>query len=155
VVWPNQTSLASSSEYMVTLRKTAFEKSYKKLSTSRYSRLVGGLARPDTSGVSLQLHYDTKETSLFHTCKNLNMIQWSDQVLRTSWAVTLVQSLVWPDKTLGVSSSNFMVTPRKIASENSFKKLSTIQRSNKLLWTSWAGTLVWCGLGRWDDVGIE
>jgi hypothetical protein len=83
-----------------------------------------------------------KQTS-WNSCKNLSTVQRSDQELWTSWAGTLVWSLVWPDETLGVSSSNFSATPRTIASGKSCRNLSTIQRSDQELRTSWVVLL--CG----------
>jgi hypothetical protein len=54
-----------------------------------------------------------------------------------------VWSLVLPDQTVLVSTSNFSATPRKTPSRISCKNLSTMQRSDQELMTYRAGTLVW------------
>jgi hypothetical protein len=97
----------------------------------------------DSAGVYAPRRFNCQLQTNGISCKNLSTIQRSDQELQTSWAGTLVLSMVWVDKTMMVSSSNFSATPRKTASGNSCKILSTIQWSDQELWTIWAGTLVW------------
>jgi len=97
----------------------------------------------DSAGVYAPRRFHCQLQTNGISCKNLSTIQRSDQELQTSWAGTLVLSMVWVDKTMMVSSSNFSATPRKTASGNSCKILSTIQWSDQELWTIWAGTLVW------------
>jgi len=83
------------------------------------------------------------------------------KVLDTIRTGTLVWSVIWPVQTLGVSSSNFNVTPRKTASGNSCRKLSTIQRLDQELRTYWASTLDWSvvwpdqTLGRWVAISFR
>ena len=66
-------------------------------------------------------------------------MQRSDLELWTSSAGTLVR----PDETPPASLYDFIPMPRKLACWNSCKNLSTIQRSDQELRTSWSGTLVW------------
>jgi len=96
-----------------------------------------------------------RKQAFWKSCKNLSTIQRSDQVLRTSWASTLVWSLVLPDETMLVSSSNFSATPRQTASRNSCENLRAIQQSDQQLRTSWAGTLVWFLVWPFQALGVS
>ena len=116
---------------------------------SRYSGMVGGLARPDTVGTSSDFIVTPWKTASINSCKNLSTIQRLDQELWTFWPIILVSSVVWPDKKLGESSSDIFLTLWKTASANSCKNFSMIQRSDQELWTCWAGTLV--GSVVWPD----
>jgi len=106
---------------------------------------AGTLVRPDETPQASYGDFIARprKQASWNSSKHLSTIQQSDQELRTSWAGTLVWSLVFPDETLWVSSCNFSATPMKTASKNACKNLSTIQRSDQELWTIWAGTLVW------------
>jgi hypothetical protein len=139
-------------------RKTAFRNSCKKLSMIQWSdkklwtscagTLVWSVVWPhQTSSMSSSEYMTTlRKTTSEKSCKKLSTSERSNQKLWTIYTGTLVWSVVWRDQTLGVSSSNFIMTPRKTASGNSCKKLSMIQCSDKKLWTSCADTLVWSGL---------
>jgi hypothetical protein len=120
----------------------------KKLWTSCAGTLVWSVVWPhQTSSMSSSEYMTTlRKTTSEKSCKKLSTSERSNQKLWTIYTGTLVWSVVWRDQTLGVSSSNFIMTPRKTASGNSCKKLSTIQCSDKKLWTSCADTLVWSGL---------
>jgi hypothetical protein len=158
VVWPDQTLGALSSNFITMPRKTAFRNSCKKLSMIQWSdkklwtscagTLVWSVVWPhQTSSMSSSEYMTTlRKTTSEKSCKKLSTSERSNQKLWTIYTGTLVWSVVWRDQTLGVSSSNFIMTPRKTASGNSCKKLSMIQCSDKKLWTSCADTLVWSGL---------
>jgi len=75
----------------------------------------------DSAGVYAPRRFHCQLQTNRISCKNLSTIQRSDQELQTSWAGTLVLSMVWVDKMMTVSSSNFSATPRKTASGNSWK----------------------------------
>jgi hypothetical protein len=146
---------------MATLRKTAFEKSCKKVSTSEWSNqklwtfwagtLVWSVVWPNqTLGVSSSDFIAMpRKTASENSCKNPSTIQRSNQKLWTSWADTLVRSVVWPDQTPLTSRSDFSASPRKTTSRNSCKNLSSIQRLDQELWTFWVCTLVWSVV--WHD----
>jgi hypothetical protein len=141
----------SNNNLSVTPRKTASETSCKNLSTIQRSDQElwiiwsGTRGWPNETPPSSQGDFiaTPRKQASWNCCKNLSMIQRSDQEIRTYWACTLVWYLVWPDQTLVVLSSNFSATPRKTASENCCKYLSTIQHSDQELGAIWISTLVW------------
>jgi len=151
LVWPDKTPQASLGNLIATPRKQASWNSCKNLSTMQRSDQelrtcwAGTLVWPEETPPASNGDFivTPRKQASWDSCKYLRTIQRSDQELRTSWAETLVWSLVLPDKTLVVSSCNISATLRKIAPVNFSKNLSTIQRSDQELWTSWAGTLVW------------
>jgi hypothetical protein len=109
---------------------------------TRYSSLVGGFAEREVAASSSDILLTLGKISFGNSCKNSSLIQQSDLELWTFWAGSLVWLVVWPNKMLVPSSTNFIAMPRKRISGNSWKNLRTIQRSDQELWTSWAGTLV-------------
>ena len=133
----------SISNFITTPRKTASGNSYENLSTIQRSdqelwtfwpvTLVWSVVWPDETlgALSSDSIATPRKTASRNSSNNLTTIQQSDQVLWTCWARTLVWSMVWPDKTLVPSSSDNFTMPRKTASANSFKNLSTIQRSDQ------------------------
>ena len=151
LVFPDETLWVSSCNFSAMPMKTASKNACKNLSTIQRSDQelwtiwAGTLVWPDESPQASHgdLIPTPRKQASWNSCKNLSTIQWSDQEFWPLWAGSLVLSTVWPDQTLTMSSSNFSAAPRKQVSSNSCKNLSTFQRSDQELRTSWAGTLVW------------
>jgi len=98
---------------------STIQRSDQELWTSWASTLVRPEeTRPPSHGDFIAM---PRKQASWNSCKYLSTIQRSDQELRPSWAGTLVWFLVWSDKMLWVSSSNFSATLRKKASRTHLK----------------------------------